>query len=218
MNDKPGGGPFASPSYSASLLSWLIIALISGATDERDEMTEPTNPPLIPPPMPPPGLSLVPPAPESAASVTNIADFSAAMRKAGAKERWSSNVMDRGYTTIPTILLWGQARLELTADELNVLLQIISHWFYVGNDPHPSKARIAERMGKHPRTVQGYLTSLEKKGFLRRVERFRPSKGQDANGYDLSGLATKLESIAPEFKKVSEMNKNRRRKVEKPTG
>jgi hypothetical protein len=39
-------------------------------------------------------------------------------------------------------------------------------------------------------------------------------QGQDSNGYDLSGLAAKLEAIGPEFAKVSEMNKNRRRKVE----
>src|SRR6266446_4798164 len=54
-------------------------------------------------------------------------------------DRWSDAVMERGHTIIPTILFWGQAKLGLTPDELNVLLQIISHWFYGGNDPHPSK-------------------------------------------------------------------------------
>ena len=57
---------------------------------------------------------------------------------------------DRGHTIIPTILFWGQTKLDLTPDELNVLLQIISHWWYAGNDPHPSKDRIAKRMKKHP--------------------------------------------------------------------
>lgn len=190
-------------------------------------MTDTTSIPPPPPPVPvapatvpaTPVLTVVPTTPASpppAAPGTNVLDFIAAAKKERAKRRWSSNVMDRGYTQIPTILLWGQARLGLTADELNVLLQIISHWFYSGNDPHPSKARIAERMGKHARTVQGYLTSLEEKGFLKRVERFRASKGQDANGYDLSGLIAKLEAIAPEFKKVSDQNKTRRRKVEAP--
>jgi predicted transcriptional regulator len=133
-------------------------------------------------------------------------------------DRWSDAVMERGHTIIPTILFWGQAKLGLTPDELNVLLQIISHWFYGGNDPHPSKDRIAERMRKHPRTVQAYLTSLEDKGFITRVERFKPNKGQDANGYDLSGLVAKLQAIAPEFKKVAEQNKLRRRRVEKSAG
>jgi hypothetical protein len=173
-------------------------------------MTDTTQPPVAP------VLTVVPPQAAPTASITTFAEFSAAMKKVQAKARWSANVMDRGYTIVPTILLWGQAKLGLTADELNVLLQIVSHWFYAGHDPHPAKATIAKRMGKHPRTVQGYLTSLEEKGFLTRVARYRASKGQDANGYDLSGLAAKLEAIAPEFKKVSELNKNRRRKVEAP--
>jgi DNA-binding CsgD family transcriptional regulator len=133
-------------------------------------------------------------------------------------DRWSDAVMGRGHTIIPTILFWGQAKLRLTPNELNVLLQIISHWFYGGNDPHPSKDRIAERMKKHPRTVQAYLTSLEDKGFITRVERFKPNKGQDANDYDLSGLVAKLQAIAPEFKKVAKQNKLRRKRVEKSAG
>jgi hypothetical protein len=159
-----------------------------------------------------PPANPAPPAPPSA----DIIEFAKLIKKGQSKARWSQNVIDRGYTMIPTILLWGQARLGLTADELNVLLQIISHWFYAGNDPHPSKGTIALRMGKHPRTVQDYITSLEKKGFLRRVERFRGSKAQEANGFDLSGLAAKLEAIAPEFAKVTSQNKTRRRKVETP--
>jgi predicted transcriptional regulator len=177
-------------------------------------MTDQTIPPM-------PHLTVVPPAPGTStappiASITTFAEFSAAMKKINAKSRWSSNVMDRGYTIIPTILLWGQGRLDLTPDELNVLLQIISHWFYKGNDPHPSKATIATRMDRDPRTVQRHLTSLENKGFIKRIERFKPSKGQDSNAYELSGLAAKLESIAGDFAKVSEMNKKRRRKVEAP--
>jgi predicted transcriptional regulator len=138
--------------------------------------------------------------------------------KAKSKERWSDAVMDRGHSIVPTILLWGQAKLRLSPDELNVLLQLISHWWYAGNDPHPSKETIAARMKKHPRTVQGYLTSLEEKGFIRRIERFKANKGQDANGYDLRGLVAQLNAIAPEFKQVAEQNKLRRRRVEKPAG
>jgi hypothetical protein len=34
---------------------------------------------------------------------------------------------------------------------------------------------------------QAYLSSLERKGFLRRVQRYKPHKGQDTNGYHLAG-------------------------------
>ena len=112
--------------------------------------------------------------------------------KGKAKERWSEAALERGYSPVPVILMWGQAKLGLTPEELNVLLQLISHWWFGGSDPYIAKDRIAERMGKHPRTVQAYLTSLETKGFIRRIERYKVNKGQDANGYDLSGLDAKL--------------------------
>jgi DNA-binding CsgD family transcriptional regulator len=136
--------------------------------------------------------------------------------KQRSQDLWSHAIIERGYSVVPIILLWGQARLGLTPDEMNVLLQIISHRWFAGSDPHPSKETIAERMGKHPRTVQAYLTSLERKGFLRRVQRYKPHKGQDTNGYDLSGLIQKLNAIAPEFKKVADQNKLRRKRAEAP--
>lgn len=115
---------------------------------------------------------------------------------------------------IPSILLWGQAKMNLEPDELNVLLQLISHWWTAEHDPHPAKETIARRMGKEPRTIQRHLTKLEKKGFIKRVARFKTHKGQDSNGYDLSGLIAKLEAVAPEFKTVAEQNKRRRAKAE----
>ena len=134
--------------------------------------------------------------------------------KAVNDSRWPDAVMARGYAKIPSILLWGQARMELEPDELNVLLQIISHWWVKGKNPHPSKASIARRMGKDPRTVQRHLTSLETKGFIARETRFKVHKGQDSNGYDLRGLLRKLKDIAPEFEKVADQNKRRRAKAE----
>lgn len=148
---------------------------------------------------------------------SNVVDFMAALNKGQKnrlRQRFSGDVIERGYTMIPTILLWGQAKLKLNANELNVLLQIMSHWFFADNDPHPGKEKIAKRMGRHPRRVQAYLTSLESKGFIARVPRYRSSGGQDTNSYDLSGLLQKLKVLAPEFKKASEQNKIRRGKVE----
>lgn len=138
--------------------------------------------------------------------------------KGKAKERWSDAALERGYSPVPIILMWGQAKLGLTPEEMNVLLQLISHWWSGGSDPYISKERIADRMGKHPRTVQTYLTSLETKGFIKRIQRYKLNKGQDANAYDLGPLNAKLEGIASEFKKVSDQNKLRRRRVEKPAG
>jgi biotin operon repressor len=134
--------------------------------------------------------------------------------KSPRKDRWPEAVMARGYTMVPSILLWGQGRLNLKPDEFNVLMQLVSHWWTKNQNPHPSKETIARRMGKDPRTIQRHITSLEKQGFLKRETRYKLHKGQDSNGYDLRGLVKKLREIAPEFERVSDQNKRRRAKAE----
>ena len=151
---------------------------------------------------------------EAGSNVFSLAAVSKAKKR---KDKWPDAVLSRGYSMIPSILLWGQGKMGLKPDELNVLLQLISHWWSADHDPHPAKDTIARRMGKDARTVQRHLTSLEKNGFIKRIERFKRHKGQDSNGYDLSGLIAKLEAIAPEFEKVTDQNKRRRAKAETKT-
>ena len=134
-----------------------------------------------------------------------------------ADERWGTAVIERGFTTLPTMLFWAQGRLKLTPDEFNVVLQLAAHWWDANENPRPAKETIAERMGKDPRTVQRYLTHLEQKGLIARVARFRPAGGQTANGYSMQGLVKRLQELEPEFRKVIEQNRLRRRRVESPT-
>jgi hypothetical protein len=133
-----------------------------------------------------------------------------------ADQRWGKAVIERGFTVLPSMLFWAQARLGLTPDEFNVVLQLAAHWWDANDNPRPAKDTIAERMGKNPRTIQRYLTQLEGKGLLKRIPRFRPGRGQGANGYSLDGLVHKLEMLEPEFRKVIEQNRLRRRRVERP--
>lgn len=148
---------------------------------------------------------------------SNVFSLAAIAKPKKRKDKWPDAVLSRGYSMIPAILLWGQAKMGLKPDELNVLLQLISHWWSADHDPHPAKDTIARRMGKDARTVQRHLTTLETKGFIKRVQRFKRHKGQDSNGYDLSGLIAKLEAIAPEFEKVTDQNRRRRAKAETKT-
>lgn len=95
-------------------------------------MTDPTNIPPPPPlasvapaavPASPLLLTVVPTTPAPPPPVapdTNVLDFIGAAKKERAKSRSSANVTDQGYTQLPTILLWGQTRLGLEADKLNV--------------------------------------------------------------------------------------------------
>jgi predicted transcriptional regulator len=133
-----------------------------------------------------------------------------------AEERWGKAVIDRGFTVLPSMLFWAQARLKLTPDEFNVVLQLAAHWWDANEDPRPAKDTIAERMGKDPRTIQRYLTQLERKGLVRRIPRYRPGRGQGANAYSLVGLVKRLEELEPEFRKVIEQNRIRRQRVERP--
>jgi len=136
--------------------------------------------------------------------------------KRRADQRWGKAVIDRGFTVIPTMLFWAQARLGLSADEFNVVLQLVAHWWDANEDPRPAKDTIAERMGKDARTIQRYITGLEQKGLVKRIPRFRPGRGQGPNAYSLEGLVTRLEELEPEFRKVIEQNRIRRRRVERP--
>lgn len=133
-----------------------------------------------------------------------------------ADDRWGRTVIARGFTTLPTMLFWAQARLKLTPDEFNVVLQLASYWWDANEDPRPAKDTIAARMGKSPRTVQRYLTKLESKKLISRIARFRPGRGQGPNAYSLEGLVTRLTELEPEFRKVTEQNRIRRQRVERP--
>ena len=134
------------------------------------------------------------------------------------QDKWSAQVMKRGYTPLPSLLLQAQALLGLKPEQLNTLLQIIEHWWDAGKMPFPSKETLARRMGKSTRQVQRYLTQLEEGGFIERVERFTGLNAQTSNGYNLAGLVAKLQAIEPAFSKVTEQNRLRRKRVETPTG
>jgi len=130
------------------------------------------------------------------------------------EDKWTAQVMKLGFTPLPSLLLRAQARLGLKPEQLNVLLQIVEHWWEADKVPFPSKDTLARRMGKSPRQVQRYLTQLEDAGFISRIERFNGRKAQVSNGYDLGGLVAKLVDIEPEFQKIAEQHRLRRKRAE----
>jgi hypothetical protein len=141
-----------------------------------------------------------------------------ASKKRSYADRWSASVMKLGYTPLPNLLLHGQAKLRLTPMQLNVLLQLAGHWWEADKAPFLAKDTIARRMGRTPRQVQRYITQLEKAGFVKRIARYRGYGVQTANGYSLDGLVKKLKAIEPEFTKIAEQNRLRRKKVEASSG
>jgi DNA-binding transcriptional regulator YhcF (GntR family) len=134
--------------------------------------------------------------------------------KRRAEDKWTAAVIKLGYTPLPSLLLRAQAKLKLTSPQLNVLIQIIEHWWEAGKDPFPAKETIARRMDVSPRQVQRILTQLEKAGHIKRIKRYLGHKAQTSNGYSLDGLVKKLVALEPEFRKAAEQNKIRKKKVE----
>jgi len=61
--------------------------------------------------------------------------------------------------------------------------------------------------------VQRVIADLEKAGYVRRDKRFSKQGGMLSNEYDLRGLAAALQKLAPDFLKVEEEVKSRRRAV-----
>jgi DNA-binding MarR family transcriptional regulator len=131
-----------------------------------------------------------------------------------AEDKYTPAVVALGYTVLPSLLLKAQAKLKLTPVQLNVLLHIVEPWWDADRLPWIAKDTIAQRMRKSPRSVQRAISQLEKAGHVKRIERFYGRKQQTANGYALDGLVQKLVALEPEFKKVKEQNRLRKKKVE----
>ena len=139
-------------------------------------------------------------------------------RKPGksSEKKWGAEVVKAGFCIIPSLLLRAQRRRHLAPTELAVLLQLCDFWWDDARKPFPSKETLAERLGIGARQVQRIIASLEKEGLVRRVERRAVHGGKLSNVYDLSGLVKRLKEIAPDFLKVEEETRLRRRAVARP--
>jgi biotin operon repressor len=114
------------------------------------------------------------------------------------EKKWTKPLMDAGYTVIPAVILDRQQALLLDPVDVNILLQLLTHWWKADNLPYPSKKSIAERIGKTEKTVQRRIAKLEHAGYVKRVSRYSAAKGQLSNYYDFSGLIAAVTPFALE--------------------
>jgi hypothetical protein len=70
-----------------------------------------------------------------------------------AEHKFGVAVLKLGYTMLPNLLLQAQGRLGISPLQLNVLVQLIQHWWDADSDPFLAKETIARRMGKSPRQI-----------------------------------------------------------------
>lgn len=141
---------------------------------------------------------------------TDAVDGPKKRSKTALSQKWGSKVIDHGYCSIPSLLLWAQRRLHLNPTQLAVLLQIIDFWWEAGRKPFPSKSELSKRLGIGERQIQRYLTELEQEGLLRRVPRYGEGGHRLSNIYDLQGLVDKLAAIEPDFKEAREIARKKK--------
>jgi len=107
----------------------------------------------------------------------------------GIVSRWREGSR-AGFTAVPNALIHRQSKLKLSSNDIVVLLNLLSHWWFKKRSPFPRTATIAKRTGLNIRTVQRSLQHLEALGFVKPTVR-----SEGGVEYDLEGL---VNSIADE--------------------
>jgi hypothetical protein len=119
-----------------------------------------------------------------------------------AQNKWGDAALV-GFSQVPDTLLKAQHAIGISPLELNVLLNLISFWWKADDQPYPSSAAIAKRMGVQPRTVQKTIKVLVDRGIIGRTP--ISGKGAGRSKYDLQPLVRSVGSLArrdPRFLKL----------------
>ncbi len=98
--------------------------------------------------------------------------------------------VDPGFFAVPVVLTLHQVELGLSSEEVNVLLNLLTHWYDPERMPFPSARTIAKRMGVSERTVQRLLLRMCRKELISKT------KTLGYRGYDLRPLVDKLVPFA----------------------
>jgi biotin operon repressor len=130
-----------------------------------------------------------------------------------ADKKWGPAVMKLGYSMIPSMIFWAQARLNLSPTQLVLLLHLADFWWDHDKMPFPSKAELATRMGLTERQIQRHMAQLEADGFIKRNPRYHYKGGQQNNEYNLDGLVKKLKKLEPEFTKLKQEKQETKKKA-----
>jgi DNA-binding transcriptional ArsR family regulator len=103
--------------------------------------------------------------------------------------RWTPHLAKDGWTPVVDAFLDFYHGLKISNTEAMFLIHLIRHK-WTTRMPYPSFSKIASKMGLSVDAIRLHAKSLQKKGYLKRIER----KGT-SNLYDLSGLFSALEGF-----------------------
>ncbi len=96
-----------------------------------------------------------PPVEEAVRALGTAAELTAPMKKWGV-------ALDGGFQILPDLLLRCQRELDLTTNDVVVLLNLTMAWWERDRLPFPRTATIARRMDISERTVQRSINRLRK--------------------------------------------------------
>lgn len=119
------------------------------------------------------------------------------MKSDNFEQKWGKDLSSRGWIAVPVTLVLSQKKLGVSAMELNLLLNLLLHWWDKDKSPYPSQIAMANRIGVSVRTVQRTLNSLVKKDLISKIT---IQIGDDLsiktrNAYNLEPLVKKLNLI-----------------------
>ena len=104
------------------------------------------------------------------------------------EEKWTSTLMNAGWTVLPSIILERQDALGLDPIDVNILMHLARHWWYSDNPPHPSKASMAKCMDIDPSTVRRHIARMEAVGFIKRRSGLRNGSSAGRIRTDISSM------------------------------
>lgn len=135
------------------------------------------------------------------------------------RRKFGNDLIEAGYTILPSILITRQKALGLDPIHINILLVLMTYWWTADTLPYPSKKTMAEIIGVDESTVRRRIAEMEKWKFIKRVQRRVEHNRNQTNIYDFAGLIEALQPFAQEeieAKKAAKIAKEKRVSSKKP--
>jgi hypothetical protein len=111
--------------------------------------------------------------------------------------RFGEIIARNGIASIPDAIFSFQKELGLSVGECWFVAQIL-RFKWTTELPRPSLHKMSDYTGVSLRTLFRYKSSLEEKGYLKVVNRYRENGGQDTNYYDFTPMFEKIISLLNE--------------------
>lgn len=113
-------------------------------------------------------------------------------------ENWESLITEKGFMRVPRALRLKRAELGITNNEYTILLDYVDYYSFSGTmNPY---GHLSEVSGMNERSIRRVLTSLEKKGLLRRKVSLHGNGRTKGVVFSIDPLVRKLRTI---MKKMS---------------